>query len=69
MNDELCGKGDAMQAENIDIIAVAVALSNDLDATEQAFFVAGFQEAIKYMQNLGLANAFSLIERDQNKLR
>jgi hypothetical protein len=29
--------------------AIAVGLSEELDAKEQAFFVAGFQEAIKYL--------------------
>jgi len=29
--------------------AIAVSLSQELDAKEQAFFVAGFQEAIKYL--------------------
>lgn len=34
-----------------EILKTAMALSDNLTANEQAFFVAGFQECIKYLQN------------------
>lgn len=49
---------------------IAVMLSGDMDVSEQAFFVAGFQEAIKHITQIKenkteLENAVSLL----NKLR
>lgn len=35
-----------------EILKVAVTLSDNLTANEQAFFVAGFQECIKYLQKM-----------------
>ena len=38
---------------------IAVELSKHLDAKEQAFFVAGFQECIKYMSNKTVKRSYN----------